>query len=185
MFLFLSACGMTTLGRPRYPAFNTARNTVSGNDGEPPLPAGWRAAFFADSSLRDDLKTQKTPFPFGERRFSCIAITPLSTATGRSAGTGLHARENESLLRIEIDTRIREHAFCPLFQKNLETVEIHGRVAHLGRFGYVHSQRRASAARDHEDSHPVPGITLLTDKFLEFVYSAVRQAYHYASLPYK
>ena len=63
----------------------------------------------------------------------------LATA-GRSAGTGLHAGEHETLAFLEIDARVHEHGLCPFLQEDPETRQFNGRIAHLGRFGYVHSQ---------------------------------------------
>ena len=91
----------------------------------------------------------------------------------------MHAREHEPLILLEIDVRIHEHAICPLFQKNLQTIQIDGRVARLGRFGYVHSQRWASTTRNHEYPYSVSCYPLLFNDFFELVYRAVCQTNHY------
>jgi hypothetical protein len=72
-------------------------------------------------------------------RFDCSKKSSLATA-GRSAGTGLHAGEHETLAFLEIDARVHEHGLCPFLQEDPETLQFNGRIAHLGRFGYVHSQ---------------------------------------------
>jgi hypothetical protein len=41
---------------------------------------------------------------------------------------------------MKVDARIQEHGLGPFLQKYFQTAELHGLVARLGRFGYVHSQ---------------------------------------------
>ncbi len=81
----------------------------------------------------------------------------LATAARGAAGTRLHTRKNETLMLLEIDARRHQHRVGPFLEKNLQPLHFKGRIAHLGRFGYVHSQRRASAAWNNEDSHSVSG----------------------------
>ena len=100
-------------------------------------------------------------------------------AAGRTARTRLHSRKHEPLRFLEIDIRVRQHGVSPFLQKNLKAFHFEGRISPQGRFGYVHSQRGASAAGDHEDPHPVSGSSLLFHDFLELAYRAIRQTYHY------
>ena len=100
-------------------------------------------------------------------------------AAGRTAGTLLHPREHEALLLHKIDARVRKHHIRPVFQEHPEAILLQGRIALLGGFGYVHSQRGASAAGDEEYSHPVAWAALLVHNLFEFIYCAVRQTDHY------
>lgn len=100
-------------------------------------------------------------------------------AARRAARARSHSREHEALPLMEIDVRVHQHIVCSFLQKNFQTIQLEGRVAPQGRFGYVHSQRGASAAGDHEDSHPVSGSSLFFHYFLELCYCAVRQTDHY------
>ena len=100
-------------------------------------------------------------------------------AAGRTTGTLLHPREHEALLLHKIDARVRKHQIRPVLQEDPEAVLLERRIALLGGFGYVHSQRGASAAGDEEYSHPVAGGALLLNDFLELLYCAVRQTDHY------
>jgi hypothetical protein len=83
---------------------------------------------------------------------------------------------------MKIDIRVHEHIFRPLFQKNLETVQLECYITPLGGFGYVHSQRRASAARYEKYPHAVSGLSLRLNYFLELAYCIVGQTYHASSL---
>ena len=102
-----------------------------------------------------------------------------AAAAGGAAGARRHSREHEALALMEINVRGHQHLTGLLLQKNLEAVQLEGRVALQGSFGYVHSQRRASAARDREDPHPVSRYSLFCNHILELLYRAVRQTYHY------
>ncbi len=62
---------------------------------------------------------------------------------------------------LKINARIHEHGVGPFLKENLQTIYFNGCIARLGRFGYVHSQRGASAAGNDEDPHPVSGSALL------------------------
>ena len=75
---------------------------------------------------------------------------------------------------MEIDARIHEHGIRPLFQEYFEPLHFQGCVALLGRFGYVHSQGRASAAGDDENPYPVSRRALLGHDLFELVNRAVR-----------
>ncbi len=46
----------------------------------------------------------------------------LTAAARRTAGTRLHACQNESLTLVKIDVRAHEHAVGSLFQINLQSV---------------------------------------------------------------
>jgi hypothetical protein len=102
-----------------------------------------------------------------------------AAAARRAAGTRLHAREHETLVLHEIDIGVHQHAVRPFLYKHLQSVHLEGHIAPQGRFGYVHSQRGASAAGDREYPHPVAVSSLLYHNFLELLYCAVRQTYHY------
>jgi hypothetical protein len=52
----------------------------------------------------------------------------------------LHAREHKTLPFLKIDLRTHQHFVRPLLQENLQTLHFNGLIAHLGGFGYVHSQ---------------------------------------------
>ncbi len=84
-----------------------------------------------------------------------------ATAARGAAGTRLHTGKNETLVLLEIDARSRQHRVGPFLEKNLQAVHFEGGVARLGCFGYVHSQGRASAARNDEYPYPVSGCSLL------------------------
>jgi len=83
---------------------------------------------------------------------------------------------------MKIDIRVHEHILCSIFQENLETIQLECNITHLGGFGYVHSQRRASAAWYEKDSHAVARLSLRLDYFFEFVYCTLGQTYHASSL---
>jgi hypothetical protein len=85
----------------------------------------------------------------------------------------LHAREHKTLTFLEINVCAHQHFVRPLFQENLQPLHLKDLIAHLGRFGYVHSQRGASAARYDEYPYTVAGSSLLFNDFLELVYSTV------------
>ena len=99
-------------------------------------------------------------------------------AARRAARARRHSREHKALALVEIDVRVHQHIVGPLLQKNLKAFHLEGRVSPQGSFGYVHSQRGASAARNHEDPHPVSGSSLLFHDFLELAYRTIRQTYH-------
>jgi hypothetical protein len=52
----------------------------------------------------------------------------------------LHARKHETLPFLKIDFRAHQHFMRTLFQENLQTLHLKDLIAHLGGFGYVHSQ---------------------------------------------
>jgi hypothetical protein len=85
---------------------------------------------------------------------------------------------------MKINVRVHEHILCPLFKKNLQAVHFEGHITPLGRFGYVHSQRRASASWNEKNPDAVSGFPLCLNNFLELAYCAVGQIYHASSLPY-
>jgi len=134
---------------------------------------------------RDDMKRQsawpkKTAALIERQRLQYALINNwLAAAARRAAGTRLHAGEHETLAIMKIDVRVHEHAVGPFLQENFEAAQIEGRIARLGFFGYVHSQRRASASGDYEDPHAVSGSSLLLHDFFELLYCVVRQTYHY------
>jgi hypothetical protein len=107
-----------------------------------------------------------------------LAFDRSAGAAGRPAGA-LHAAQDKPLSFVEIDIGVRQHAVGPLLDEYLESVQFESGVAPHGFLGYVHSQRRASAARDGEDAHPVSGRSLFFYNFLEFLDCIVRQTYHY------
>ncbi len=80
---------------------------------------------------------------------------------------------------MKIDVRVHQHLVGFFLQKNPESVQLKGCITLYGSFGYVHSQGRASAARDCEDSHSVASGSLLRNYHLELLYRAVCQTYHY------
>ena len=84
---------------------------------------------------------------------------------------------------MKINVRVHEHILCPLFQENLQAIHFEGHITPLGRFGYVHSQRRASAARDEKNPYSITRCSLSLDYFLKLAYCAVGQTYHASSLP--
>jgi hypothetical protein len=81
-----------------------------------------------------------------------------------------------------IDVRALQHVIRPFFQENLQAVYRKGRIAGQGCFGYVHSQRRASTARNDKNSHSISGSPLLLDHFLKLLHCAVSQRYHNRTL---
>lgn len=97
-----------------------------------------------------------------------------SAAAGRTAGTRLHTSEHKTLLFLKIDARIHKHGTCLFLQKYFQTIQLYGRIARLGCFGYVHSQRGASAAWNDEDTHAVSGSALLCNDFLELAHCTIR-----------
>lgn len=103
----------------------------------------------------------------------------LSAAAGAAGAFLFHPGQNEALSFGKIDGRVREHLVRPVFQKDLEAVLFEGHVSRLGGFGYVHSQRGASAAGDQEYPDPVSRGSLLGNHFLELAYRAVCNTYHY------
>ncbi len=82
---------------------------------------------------------------------------------------------------MKIDIRVHEHILRPLFQKNLETIQLECNVTHLGGLGYVHSQRRASATGNEEYPHAVAGLSLCLDYFFKLGYCTFGQTYHASS----
>ena len=104
------------------------------------------------------------------------------TVAGRTAGARLHAGEHETLPFLEIDVCAFEHLVRTLFQEYFQTLQLKGRVAFYGRFGYVHSQRGASAARDDKYPDSVSGCPLLFNDVFELSYCFVGQTYHISSL---
>ena len=109
------------------------------------------------------------------------AFVDLAGAAGRTAGTLLHARKHESLSFHKIDGGRVQHLVRALLKKELQTVLLKSDVALYCRFGYVHSQRRASAAGNNENPHPVPCFPLFLYNRFKLLYRAVRQAYHKSS----
>ncbi len=103
----------------------------------------------------------------------------ICLTTAGTAGTLLHAREHKTLSIQKIYVRVREHVMRSRLQEHPEAVLFDGHIALLGRFGYVHSQRGASAAGDEKYSHTVARGALLLNHFLELLYRTVRQTYHY------
>ncbi len=96
-----------------------------------------------------------------------------SATAGGTARTRLHAGKHESLVFLKVYARICKHAHCTLLKENPQPLHIKGRVTGLRRFGYVHSQRRASATRDNKYPYPVSCSALLGDDFLELVHCIV------------
>jgi hypothetical protein len=85
----------------------------------------------------------------------------------------LHARKHETLPFLKIDLRAHQHFVRPLFQEHFQALHLKGLIAHLGGFGYVHSQGGASAARDNEYPYTVSGGSLFLNDFLKLIYSTV------------
>jgi hypothetical protein len=85
----------------------------------------------------------------------------------------LHARKHESLVFLKVDVSVGKHAHRTLLKKNPQPLHIEGSITYLRRFGYVHSQRRASATRDNKYPYPISGRSLLSDDFLEFIHCIV------------
>jgi hypothetical protein len=52
----------------------------------------------------------------------------------------LHTRQHKTLTFLKIDIRALQHFVSPLLQENLQALHLKGLIAHLGGFGYVHSQ---------------------------------------------
>jgi hypothetical protein len=102
----------------------------------------------------------------------------ILAAAGWSAGARLHSRENESLGFLKINARGHQHIIRPGFQEYLQPAQFKGNIARLGSFGYVHSQWRASAARDDKYANTVAVRSLFLHNLFEFLYSAIGQAYH-------
>src|SRR5512134_2135905 len=125
------------------------------------------------------MQQKKRPLPHKE---TAAGNTPgfdlLTAAAGRTAGARLHAGQYESLSIHKIDRGVHEHIARLLFEEHLQTILLKRCVAHLGGFGYVHSQRRASAAGDNEYPDPVAVRSLLRDHILEPLDRAVRKTYH-------
>ena len=104
------------------------------------------------------------------------------SATARTAGTLLlHAGEHEALMLHKIDDCGSEHLIGPVLQKHPEAVLFEGHIARLGGFGYVHSQRGASAAGDQENPHTVARLTLLSNHFFKLNYRSICQTQHTAT----
>ena len=85
----------------------------------------------------------------------------------------MRTREHKTLSFLEINARARQHFACALFQEQLQALQLKGLIAPQGGFGYVHSQRGASAARDDEYPDTVSGSSLLFDDFLKPAYRAI------------
>lgn len=100
------------------------------------------------------------------------------TRTAGTARTLLHAGQHETLSVPEINVRVEEHVVRTRFQEKLQPVDLKGRVAGLGCFGYVHSQGRASAARDQKNPYPVACVSLFFNDFFKLAHGTVRQTYH-------
>jgi hypothetical protein len=124
------------------------------------------------------MEKRKPPPPGGGGGRSDHSARPESAA----AGARLHAGKHETLVFLEINARIHEHGKGLFLQKNFQPIQFDGRIARLGCFGYVHSQRGASTARDDEDPHTVSGSALLCNNFLEFTHCTIRQTNHTSSL---
>ena len=90
----------------------------------------------------------------------------------------MHARKHKTLPFLKIDHRAHQHIAGTLFQKQFQALQLKGRIALQGSFGYVHSQRGASAARDNEYPDTVSSCSLLINSFLELSYCIVCQTYH-------
>jgi hypothetical protein len=123
---------------------------------------------------------KKGRFPKGKRPEMLDNVRKTGSAAAGAAGGAflLHAREHEALAFGEIDGRVREHLVRAVLQKHLQSALLKGHVARLGGFGYVHSQRGASAAGHEEYPNPVARCTLLGDHFLELCYCTVCNTYH-------
>jgi hypothetical protein len=80
---------------------------------------------------------------------------------------------------MKINVCVHEHVFRSFLKENLQAIQLEGHVASLGRFGYVHSQRRASAAWNEKYPHSIASLPLGFDYFLEFTYCIICQIYHY------
>jgi len=110
----------------------------------------------------------------------CGAV--LTAAARRPAGARLHPCKYKTLAFLEINVRGRQHLIRLFFQEHFQAAQFERRIALLGRFGYVHSQRRASAARDDENANAISGSPLFLYNFLELSYCIVSQTYHSSSL---
>ena len=118
---------------------------------------------------------------WGKRPFkTCMEYfrSACSAAAGAAGALLLHTGQYETLSLGEIDDRAVQHLVRPVLQEYLQTVLLESYVARLGDFGYVHSQRGASAAGNKEYPYPVACCTLLGDHFLEFRYCTVSYTYH-------
>jgi hypothetical protein len=99
----------------------------------------------------------------------------------RTAGTLLHAGKHKTLVFLKIDARVHEHVTRSWIQKELETVDLVGDIARCFRFGYVHSQGRASPAGYQKYPNTITRLTLLVHNFLKLIYCVVSQTNHTSS----
>jgi len=100
------------------------------------------------------------------------------TAARPAGGTLLHAAEHKTLSIQKIHLRVREHVICPRLQEKLEAADFVGDIARYRRFGYVHSQGRASAAGDQKYPDTISRRSLLVHNLFELIYRTVSQIYH-------
>ena len=100
------------------------------------------------------------------------------TAARPAGGTLLHAREHKTLPVQKIYIRARKHIICPRLKEKLEAAYLKGDIARYCRFGYVHSQGRASAAGDQKYPDTISRRSLLVHNLFELIYRTVSQIYH-------
>jgi hypothetical protein len=116
----------------------------------------------------------------GRSRVNCLRLfcAAFSAAAGTAGTLLFHAGQHKTLPLCKIDDRAVKHLVRPVLQEDLQAVLLESYVARLGDFGYVHSQRGASATWDEEYPHPIACGTLLGDHFLELRYRTVSNTYH-------